>query len=91
MRLRLSRCHCGLAGYESAAAGMAERRLGKHPQVVSAEMMAHENTDGPTGLSSSVRSDLSTAARRAALEVREGSRREVDEGRESMREWAGLA
>jgi hypothetical protein len=60
-----------------------------HLRGVSVAMRVHEDTDCPTGKSSSVRNELSTAARRAALErcAREGSR-EVDEGRESIREWA---
>jgi hypothetical protein len=69
---------------------MEERKLGMHLQVAGVAMMAHEDTGDPTGLSSSARSELSTTARRAALEVYESSRREVDEGRESIREWAGL-
>ena len=78
-------------GFESAAAGTEERSLGKHLQVADVETMAREGTGGPTGSSSSLRSALSTAVRRAALEMREGLRREVDEGRESIREWAALA
>ena len=63
-----------------------------HLLVASVGMRAHEDTSGPTGKSSSVRNELSTAARRAALErcAREGSR-EVDEGRASIREWAAAA
>ena len=60
-----------------------------HLRVASVGTRVHEDTGGPTEKSSSVRNELSTAARRAALErcAREGSR-EVDEGRESIREWA---
>jgi len=60
-----------------------------HLRGVSVGMRVHEDTGCPTGKSSSVRNELSAAARRAALErwAREGSR-EVDEGRESIREWA---
>ena len=60
-----------------------------HLRVASVEMRAHEDTSDPTGKNSSARSEVSMAARRAALErwAREGSR-EVDEGRESIREWA---
>jgi hypothetical protein len=62
-----------------------------HLRVVGVAMRVHEDTGGPTGTSLSARSEVSTAARRAALErwAREGSR-EVDEGRESIREWAAL-
>lgn len=62
-----------------------------HLRVVSVGMRVHEDTGGPTGTNSSARRKVSTAARRAALErwAREGSR-EVDEGRESIREWAAL-
>ena len=63
-----------------------------HLRVASVGTRVHEDTGGPTEKSSSVRNELSTAARRAALErcAREGSR-EVDEGRESIREWAAAA
>lgn len=62
-----------------------------HLRGVSVGMRVHEDTGGPTGKNSSARSEVSMAARRAALErwAREGSR-EVDEGRESIREWAAL-
>jgi hypothetical protein len=68
---------------------MEERSLGMHLRGVSVGMRVHEDTGGPTGKNSSARSEASTAVRRAALErwAREGSR-EVDEGRESIREWA---
>ena len=87
--MRLLRCHCGLAGCENAAAGMEERSLGMHLRGVSVETRVHGGISDPTGKNSSARSEVSTAVRRAALErwAREGSR-EVDEGRESIREWA---
>ena len=60
-----------------------------HLRGVSVETRVHEGISDPTGKNSSARSEVSTAVRRAALErwAREGSR-EVDEGRESIREWA---
>ena len=60
-----------------------------HLRGVSVWTKGREGTGGRTGKSSSSRSGLSAAVRRAALVVpsREGSR-EVDEGRESIREWA---
>jgi hypothetical protein len=78
-------------GCESAAAGMGETSLGMHLQVANVERRVREGISDPTGTSSCARSEGSTAARRAALErwAREGSR-EVDEGRESIREWAAL-
>lgn len=73
MLLRLSRYHCGLAGFESAAAAdMAGRSLGRHLLVSSAATRAHEDTTDRTGWSSSERSEMLAAARRAALELREG-------------------
>lgn len=66
MRLRLLRCHCGLAGCESVAAGMEERSLGMHLRDASVGMRVHEDIGDPTGKSSCARSELSTAARRAA-------------------------
>lgn len=62
-----------------------------HLRVANVGMRVHEGISGPTGTNSSAKSEVSTAARRAALErwAREGSR-EVDEGRESIREWAAL-
>ena len=89
--MRLLRCHCGLVGCENAAAGMEERSLGMHLRVASVGMRVREGISDPTEKNSSARSGVSTAARRAALErwAREGSR-EVDEGRESIREWAAL-
>jgi hypothetical protein len=55
-------------GFESAVAGMAGRRSGKHLPVVSVAMKAHEDMFDRTVWSSSARSELLTVARRAALE-----------------------
>ena len=45
---------------------MEERSLGMHLRDVSVGMRAHEGTGGLTGKSSCARSEVSTAARRAA-------------------------
>ena len=67
---------------------MEEKSLGKHLRVASVEMKVHEGISDQTEMSSSSRNELSPAARRTALERCAQGSREVDEGRESIREWA---
>lgn len=67
---------------------MEEKSLGKHLRVASVEMKVREDISDQTGMSSSSRNELSPAARRTALERCAQGSREVDEGRESIREWA---
>ena len=65
---------------------MEEKSLGKHLRVASVGMKVREDISDPTGKSSSVRNELSTVARRTALERCAQGSREVDEGRESRYE-----
>jgi hypothetical protein len=55
-------------GFESAVADMEGRRSGRHLLVVSVAMKAHEDMSDRAVWNSSARSELLTAARRAALE-----------------------
>jgi hypothetical protein len=68
--LRLLRCRCGLAGFESVAvgAGMVERLWGRHLLVAGGAMRARERRGDQTGWSWCAKSALLTADRRAALE-----------------------